>query len=81
MLINVPGIIVPNGLGMTTALVEQLTGDRRVRAALPPGFVRRFFPSAVVDEQRPRKLVDSELEILGPLSATGLTELAEPKAA
>jgi hypothetical protein len=67
---------------MTSALVEQVTGDRRLRAALPAGFIRRFFPSAIVDDQRHTKLVDSERQVLAPLSASGLTHAeAEPKKA
>jgi hypothetical protein len=79
--INVPGIIPANIHGMTSALVEQVVGDRRLRAALPAGFIRRFFPTAIFDEQRPMKLMDSELQVLGPLSSTGLVGKAEPKAA
>jgi hypothetical protein len=58
-------------------MVEQVQGDRRLRAALPAGFIRRFFPTAATDEQRQRKLVDSELEVLAPLSSSGLVGKAE----
>jgi hypothetical protein len=80
-ILAVPGIIPANIHGMTNALVDQVVGDRRLRAALPAGFIRRFFPTAIFDEQRPMQLMDSELQVLGPLSSTGLVGKAEPKAA
>jgi hypothetical protein len=80
-IVAVPNIIPANVHGMTNALVEQVIGDRRLRAALPAGFVRRFFPSAIVDDQRHAMLADTERQVMAPLSATGLTDKAAPSRA
>jgi hypothetical protein len=59
---NTPGLYAQNMFGSGMSELDEIIGNRRLRAALPARF-EKIFPGAMFDEKRKESLLDSEVRI------------------
>jgi hypothetical protein len=59
---NTPGLYAQNMFGSGMSELDEIIGNRRLRAALPARF-EKIFPGAMFDEKRKESLFDSETRI------------------
>jgi hypothetical protein len=59
---NTPGLYAQNMFGSGMSELDEIIGNRRLRAALPARF-EKIFPGAMYDEKRKESLFDSETRI------------------